>query len=116
MDAITITGIRGFGFHGVFEEEKRSGQEFLVDLRIEKDLSKAGSSDALEDTVDYAAIATFTKELIESGSFDLIERLATVIAERIKAQFLIRAIEVTVHKPNAPVGIAVSDISVTIRR
>lgn len=116
MDAITITGIRAMGFHGVFEEEKRDGQEFIVDLRIEKDLSVAGSSDALVDTVDYGAIAKVTKELIESGSFDLLERLATVIADRIRSEFQIDAIEVTVHKPNAPIGFPISDIAVTIRR
>ncbi len=116
MDEISIKGIRGFGYHGVFEEEKKNGQEFIVDLAIERDLSVPGSSDALADTVDYGAIAIRTKELIESGSFNLIERLATVIAERLKSEFTLTAIEVTVHKPSAPVAVDFSDIAVTIRR
>ena len=116
MDEIAIKGIRGFGYHGVFEAERKNGQEFIVDLSIERDLSAPGSSDSLADTVDYGAIAIRTKELIESGSFNLIERLATVIGEKLKAEFNLTAIEVTVHKPSAPVDVDVSDIAVTIRR
>jgi dihydroneopterin aldolase len=116
MDEITIIGVRGFGYHGVFESEKKVGQEFIVDLSIKKDLSIAGQSDALVDTVDYGAIAIRTKELIESGSFNLIERLATEIAEVLKREFDLAGIDVTVHKPSAPIDIAFSDIAVTIRR
>lgn len=116
MDEITIKGIRGFGYHGVFEDEKKNGQEFIVDLRIESDLSKAGQSDSLVDTADYGAIAIRTKEIIETGSFNLIERLASEIAHLLKAEFNLAAIEVTVHKPGAPVGIDFTDIAVTIRR
>jgi len=116
MDAITITGIRAFGYHGVFESEKRDGQEFIVDLKLELDLVKAGSSDALQDTVDYSAIAVRTRGIIEHGSFNLIERLAAEIAERLKSEFHIRAVEVTVHKPHALIPVDFSDVSVTIRR
>ena len=116
MDEITIKGIRGFGYHGVFEDEKKNGQEFIVDLRIESDLSKAGQSDSLVDTDDYGAIAIRTKEIIETGSFNLIERLASEIASVLKKEFKLSAIEVTVHKPSAPVDIDFSDIAVTIRR
>ncbi len=116
MDAITINGIKGFGFHGVFEKEKHEGQEFTVDLRLELDLSRAGSSDSLSDTVDYGAVAVRTKELIETGSFDLIERLATVIAEELKREFSLDAIEVTLHKRHAPIDLEFTDLAVTIRR
>lgn len=116
MDEIAITGIRGFGYHGLFEHEKKDGQEFFVDVRITADLSSACQSDRIESTIDYGKVAIRVKELIETGSFNLIERLAEVIAERLKSEFSIDAIEVTVHKPNAPVGIDLRDISVTIRR
>ena len=116
MDEIAITGIRGFGYHGLFEHEKKDGQEFFVDIRITTDLSNAGQSDRIESTIDYGKVAIRVKELIETGSFNLIERLAEVIAERLKSEFALGAIEVTVHKPNAPVGIDLRDISVTIRR
>ena len=116
MDAITITGIRAFGHHGVFESEKRDGQEFIVDLRLELDLSRPGSSDNLEDTVDYGAIAIRTRAIIEGDPFNLIERLATEIATKLKAEFELGGIEVTVHKPAAPIPVDFTDISVTIRR
>ena len=116
MDEIAITGIRGFGYHGLFEHEKKDGQEFFVDIRITADLSSACQSDRIESTIDYGKVAIRVKELIETGSFNLIERLAEVITERLKSEFSIDAIEVTVHKPNAPVGIDLRDISVTIRR
>lgn len=116
MDEIAIIGIRCFGYHGVFESEKESGQEFIVDLRLEKDLSAAGASDSLLDTVDYGAITLRAKEVVETGSFNLIERLATEIADRIKSEFNLSSIEVTVHKPGAPLTAEFSDISVKIRR
>ena len=116
MDEIVITGIRAYGYHGVFESEKRDGQEFLVDLKLKLDLSNAGSSDALPDTVDYSAIAVRTRGIIEHGSFNLIERLAAEIATKLKAEFAIESIEVTVHKPHALIPIDFTDVSVTIRR
>lgn len=116
VDEIAILGVRGFGFHGLFEDEKREGQEFIVDLKIHADLSHAGKSDEIESTIDYGAVASRVKDLIETGSFNLIERLAEVIAEKVKSEFAAEAIEVTVHKPNAPVAVKLADISVTIRR
>lgn len=116
MDEIAITGIRGFGYHGLFEDEKKNGQEFIVDIRMEKELSLAGSTDRIDATIDYGKVAVRVKELIESDSFNLIERLAEVIAEQIKSEFSVTSIEVTVHKPHAPVEIEFDDISVTIKR
>ena len=116
MDEIAIIGIRGFGHHGLFEHEKRDGQEFIVDVRIHTDLSLAGKSDAIDSTIDYGLVAKRVKELIETGSFDLIERLAEVIAQSLKSEFKVSQIEVTVHKPHAPVEVEFDDISVTVRR
>lgn len=116
MDELKITGIQAHGFHGVFDFEQHDGQLFLVDLLLHLDLKKSGESDALEDTVDYGAMTARVKELIESGPYRLIERLAEVIATTLKRDFSLSNIEVTVHKPEAPVGVKVSDISVTIRR
>lgn len=115
-DQIAITGIRGFGYHGLFDSEKKSGQEFIVDIRIEADLSEACQSDQIESTIDYGKVAMRVKELIETGSFNLIERLAEVIAESVKQEFQAKAVEVTVHKPSAPVDLQFEDISVTIKR
>ena len=116
MDEIKIEGIKGFGHHGLFPEEKRDGQEFFVDLILQRDLRQAGASDDIALTIDYGAVAIRVKEIIETGSFNLIERLATVIAESLKAEFDLDAVTVTVHKPDAPVDLEFKDISVTIRR
>ncbi|MFM6940412.1 MAG: dihydroneopterin aldolase [Candidatus Planktophila sp.] len=116
-DKISIKGIKGFGYHGVFDFEKRDGQDFFVDLDIDIDLSEASRSDVLTDSVDYSLLTAIAKEAIEKLQFDLIERLAGFIADTIKENFpAIEKIAVTVHKPSAPVQESVTDIAVTICR
>jgi dihydroneopterin aldolase len=116
-DKITIKGIRGFGYHGVFDFEKRDGQDFYVDLEIDIDLSAASRSDQLSDSVDYSLLTAIAKEAVEKLQFDLIERLAGFIGETIRENFpAVQKIAVTVHKPAAPVKESVTDIAVTIIR
>jgi dihydroneopterin aldolase len=116
-DKISIKGIKGFGYHGVFDFEKRDGQDFFVDLDIDVDLGRASRSDVLTDSVDYSLLTAIAKEAIEKLQFDLIERLAGFIADTIKENFpAIEKIAVTVHKPSAPVQESVTDIAVTICR
>jgi len=116
-DLIALKGIRGFGYHGVLEDEAINGQEFFVDVEIQLDLSKASVSDNLDDTIDYGALAHLVVEEITGERVQLIERLAGRIAERIKAGHpQIARIAVTVHKPQAPISAEASDISVTITR
>lgn len=116
-DKISIKGIKGFGYHGVFDFEKRDGQEFFVDLEIEADLTGPSLSDNLTDSIDYSLLTAIAKEAIEKLQFDLIERLAGFIADTIKENFpAINQIAVTVHKPSAPVHESVTDIAVTIVR
>lgn len=116
-DVITLKGIWGFGYHGVFDHEAKTGQDFFVDLEIHLDLSKASISDALSDTVDYGALADVVVEEITGARVQLIEKLAARIADRIKAGHSeISKIAVTVHKPKAPIAAQTSDISVTIVR
>jgi dihydroneopterin aldolase len=116
-DVIKLQGIHGFGYHGVFEHEAKSGQNFFVDVEIHLDLSKASVSDNFEDTIDYGALANLVVEEITGERVQLIERLAGRIADRIKAGHPdISHIAVTVHKPQAPIAAEASDISVTITR
>ena len=116
-DRISLRGIKGFGYHGVFEHEAKNGQDFFVDLEITLDLSKASRTDELADTIDYGALTDLVAAEIAGERVPLIERLAGRIADRIKAQHPeIDWIEVTVHKPKAPVSSEVADISVTITR
>ena len=116
-DLITIKGIKGFGFHGVFDFEKRDGQDFFVDIEVELDLTKASKSDLLEDTIDYGIFTSIVIEQITGAPVNLIEHLAGNIAQLIKdSSPSIISVAVTVHKPQAPVSEEVSDIAVTIRR
>lgn len=116
-DRIVITGVAATGYHGVFSEERRDGQLFLVDATLYLDLSIAGKNDQLINTVDYSKVALLIHEIIIDEPFDLIERLGEEIADRIINSFsLVHTVEVTVHKPMAPIGINVEDIAIVIVR
>ena len=115
-DTISITGLRLTGYHGVFEHEKRDGQEFVVDCEIELDLSSAGSTDELQNTLDYSVVVDEVAQRVTGESVDLIETLAHDIALLVLSHPQPTAVTVTVHKPQAPVGHRVEDIAVTIRR
>ena len=116
-DKISLKGIWGFGYHGVFDHEAKNGQDFFVDLEISLDLSKPSKSDNLAETIDYGSLADLVVEEITGERVQLIERLAGRIADRIKSGHPeTTAIASTVHKPKAPVSAQTSDISVTITR
>jgi dihydroneopterin aldolase len=116
-DLIRIVGIKGFGYHGVFESERANGQDFYVDVELEVDLTRASVSDDVKDTINYAEVTDMVAEEISTNPVSLIEKLAGRIAERIKVAFAQAArVTVTVHKPQAPVSADVKDISVTISR
>ena len=115
-DRIHLRGVEALGYHGVLPDEKRDGQPFVVDVVMELDLARAGATDALDDTVSYAEIAAEVVSRITGPSFDLIERLAEVIADDVLGHALIEAVTVTVHKPEAPVGHPFSDVAVEVNR
>lgn len=115
-DRVTLSGVRGRGFHGVFEHEKREGQEFVVDVEIAVDLRPAGTSDDLDDTVNYGEIGADALARIEGEPFDLIERLAEVIAQDVLRHSAVDEAVVTVHKPQAPVGVPFGDVTVRVVR
>lgn len=115
-DRVTLSGVRGRGFHGVFEHEKREGQEFVVDVEIAVDLVPAGRTDDLVDTVNYGEIGAATLARIEGEPFDLIERLAEVVAQDALRHTAVDEVVVTVHKPQAPVGVPFGDVTVRVVR
>lgn len=116
MDRIVLTGLRAFGHHGVYEVERATGQEFVVDVVLELDLAPAAGSDDVADTVDYAALAERLAAVVSGPPVNLIETLAERLAQVCLADERVAAVEVTVHKPQAPVGVTVADVAVTIRR
>ena len=115
-DSIAITGIEVFAYHGVLPKEKAEGQRFLVDVEVEVDLSSAGDSDALAETVDYGLLAQRIHVVVASERWDLIERVATRVAETVLEDPRVEAVVATVHKPGAPIAVGFSDVSVTVRR
>jgi dihydroneopterin aldolase len=115
-DRITLTGLSVFGYHGVFEHEKRDGQTFLVDISVWLDLSLAAATDDLTKTVHYGELAELAAGIVGGPSRDLIESVAGEIANAVLSAFPVSAVDVTIHKPGAPIPLTFADVSVTIRR
>ena len=115
-DRIEIRGLRGIGHHGVFEHERREGQEFRVDVTLHVDTSRAAATDDLADTVDYGAVSTDVHAIITGDPVDLIETLASRIASACLVPEGVVAVEVAVHKPNAPITVPFDDVVVRIHR
>ena len=115
-DRISLHGVRARGFHGVLPDERVQGQDFVVDVLLDVDLSRAAASDDLAHTVSYAEVAADVVALVEGEPLDLIETLAARVADAVLARPLVEAVEVTVHKPQAPVGVPFGNVAVTLRR
>lgn len=116
MDSIRLTGVRAEAAHGVLDFEHVEKQPFIVDATMFLDLSEAGRTDDLTDTVNYGQIANRIVNVIEGEHVDLIERLAAKIADSILLSYRVQRVIVTVHKPNAPIKVPFDDVSVTIER
>jgi dihydroneopterin aldolase len=112
---IEIKGIKGYGYHGVFANEREIGQEFFVDVAADLDLTAAAQSDDLADSVDYGAMAKSVLAEITGQPCNLIEKLASRIGQRLITEFSkLDSVTITVHKPSAPLGVNAEDVSVTI--
>ncbi|MBU4464895.1 MAG: dihydroneopterin aldolase [Actinobacteria bacterium] len=116
LDKITVTGIRAFGYHGVYDDERRNGQEFIVDVVLLLDTRAAAASDEVTDTVHYGEVAEQIVRIVEGEPVNLLEKLAARIADDMLALPAVRTVIVTVHKPAAPIPVPFGDVSVTIRR
>ncbi len=126
-DRIALTGLKVRGNHGVFDHEKRDGQDFICDVTLWLDFTAAAASDDLADTVDYGAVAQTAHDVIAGPPRDLIETVAAEIADKLLADDgetaaaasrppLLHAVEVTIHKPQAPIPLEFGDVAVTARR
>ncbi|WP_134772352.1 dihydroneopterin aldolase [Ornithinimicrobium flavum] len=115
-DLVRLTGVRARGFHGVFDHERRDGQDFVVDVEMHVDLTRAGRTDDLAHTVHYGEVAADVVAVVEGEPRDLIESVASQIADRVLARPLVESVTVTVHKPQAPVGVPFGDVEVVVRR
>ena len=115
-DRITLTGLTVRGHHGVFDFERREGQDFVVDAVLELDTRPAAASDDVLDTVHYGELAEALAAVVAGEPVNLIETLVARLADVCLADARVRAATVTVHKPQAPIPLSFTDVAVTVRR
>lgn len=116
LDEITLTGLRANAHHGVFDEERRTGQLFLIDVTVGLDFHDAAQSDDLENTIHYGVLAEEVVAAVERDPVDLIETVAERVAAVVLAHDRAAVVTVTVHKPAAPIAVPFEDVSVRIMR
>ncbi len=116
LDRIAIHGLSAHAFHGVYEAERRLGQTFRVDAVLELDTAPAAADDDLERTVNYAELARALHIVLTGEPVDLLETLAQRLADVCLEDPLVDAVEITVHKPEADLGVPFDDVTVAIRR
>ena len=115
-DRILLTGLRVHAHHGVFAEERRDGQPFVIDLEVALDLAPAGGTDELARTLHYGELAEEVAAAAERDPVDLIETLAERVAGVVLAHPVARSVRVSVHKPDAPIPVPFDDVAVVIER
>lgn len=113
---VRISGLRAHGRHGVLASEREHGQVFVADVALTVADETAVRSDALADTVDYAALSERLAAALGGEPVDLIETLAGRLAELCLADERVVSVEVTVHKPEVPLRVDVDEVSVTLVR
>lgn len=115
-DRIELRGLKVFGYHGVFEHERRDGQEFTIDITVWIDLDTAAATDELADTLDYGALAQRAADIVTGPPRNLIESVAGAIADDVMTDARVHAVEAVVHKPHAPIPLTFDDVAVVARR
>ena len=115
-DRIELRGLRVRGHHGVFDHERRDGQEFVIDITVWLDLDVAAASDDLADTLDYGDLAQRAADIVAGPPRQLIETVAGEIADGVMVDERVHAAEVVVHKPGAPIPLEFADVAVVARR
>lgn len=116
LDEITLTGLRVFGRHGVFDIEREQGQHFVIDVVLRLDTRDAARSDDVRDTAHYGEVAETISAIVSGEPVNLIETLAERIAFAVLADRRLASARVTVHKPSAPIDAEFADVSVSIDR
>ncbi|MCD8145503.1 MAG: 2-amino-4-hydroxy-6-hydroxymethyldihydropteridine diphosphokinase [Oscillospiraceae bacterium] len=117
MDKIKIRGLKIFAHHGVYDFETEQGQTFVVNATLCSDLRRAGQTDELAQSTDYGAVCKFLTEFLQQNTFQLIEAAAEQTLRALLLEFpLMRAAELELCKPEAPIGLPFENVSVTLRR
>jgi len=116
MDKIIIKGMKFFAHHGLMAKEKKEGQDFIVDIRMNVDTIEAGKSDEIVDTVDYHAIYKRVKKVMEGESLNLLETLAARIAAEVLESPKVIDVTVRVRKPDPPISGEMRWVGVEVTR
>lgn len=115
-DVIHLRGLEFYAYHGALPEEQVLGQRFIIDMDLFSDLSRAGSSDQVEDTIHYGEVYQVIKACVTGDSHQLLEHLAEDLTQQVLKQFSCTSVRVEVHKPQAPISGIFRDVSVEIWR
>jgi len=115
-DRIELRGLRVLGVHGALPDEQVRAQPFEIDLDVDADLSVAGRSDHLDDTVDYGALAAMVERVVAGERFTLLERLAERIAGEVLEDPRVESVTVQVRKLRPPVPVDLDTAGVRITR
>jgi dihydroneopterin aldolase len=115
-DRIALTGLRVRGHHGVLPAERRDGQDFVVDVVLHVDVREAVRTDDVARTVHYGELAGELAGVVGGEPVDLLETLASRLADTCLRHDRVERVEVTVHQPQAPLDVSFADVSVTVVR
>jgi dihydroneopterin aldolase len=115
-DVLRLRNMRFFAYHGLFPQEGELGQRFEVDLEIHRDLSGAGNSDQVEDTVDYQRVYRLVEEVVTGRRFKLVEALAEHVAQAVGQALAPVRLTVRVRKPHPPVAAHFDGVEVELQR
>lgn len=117
MDKMIIKGMRFYGYHGVFPEENRLGQQFYVDLELWMDMRLAGETDQLEHALDYSEVHAFIKTIVEGPPFKLIEALTAHVASSVLGHYtMVNEVTVRVTKPHPPFDVHFDGVTIEMHR
>ncbi|MCQ4081010.1 dihydroneopterin aldolase [Streptomyces sp. RB6PN25] len=116
MDHVALRGLKARGHHGVYPQEREEGQTFVVDLVLGLDTAPAAAGDDLTKTVHYGVVAEEVVDVVRGEPVALIETLAQRIADQCLKHAAVQEVEVTVHKPEAPITVPFDDVTITIHR
>jgi dihydroneopterin aldolase len=113
---IEITGLSLYTHHGVSEAEREVGQRLVLDLRLDVGETDATVTDALEDTIDYAEVCQLVALVAQQRSHKTLERLCSVVADRLLGDYELEGVWVKATKPEPPIPLSVDEVSVEIWR
>jgi len=117
MDKMILKGMRFYGYHGVFPEENRLGQQFYVDLELVMDMNKAAETDDLQYALDYSALHAYIKGIVEGPPFKLIEALTAHVACRVLEHYtMVNEVTVRVTKPHPPFDVHFEGVTIEMHR